>query len=85
VKPSMKTYTNYSIGCFVVWAVVLAIVESVGSSGTRHSILLVFAGWLIAWISTTIARFVYPPPRKWTKPAAPAQPSPEPEVVPSEA
>jgi hypothetical protein len=26
-------------------------------------ILLVFAGWAIGWLSATIARVVYPPPK----------------------
>jgi hypothetical protein len=26
---------------------------------------LVFGGWVIAWVSGTIARFVYPPPDRW--------------------
>jgi len=28
---------------------------------------LVFGGWTIAWVSTTIARYVYPPPKRWFK------------------
>jgi hypothetical protein len=36
-----------------------------GNSSITHSVLLVFAGWCIAWISTTIARSVYPPPKRW--------------------
>jgi hypothetical protein len=79
----MKTYTNYSIGCFVVWAVLLAVVESAAVNTTRHNVLLVFAGWVIAWASTTIARFVYPPPRKWTTRAVPPPTVTEQETVPS--
>jgi len=28
-------------------------------------ILLVFFGFCIGWVSTTIARYVYPPPKRW--------------------
>jgi hypothetical protein len=60
-----RNYWTYSIGCFLVWGIILAVRASLGSSSTTHSILLVFLGWAIAWISTTIARFVYPPPKRW--------------------
>jgi hypothetical protein len=58
-------YWAYSIACFVVWGVILAVVASQGKSGKTHTILLVFGGWVIAWVSGTIARFVYPPPGRW--------------------
>jgi hypothetical protein len=34
------------------------------STSKRHNILLVFAGFAIGWVSATIARYVYPPPKK---------------------
>jgi|HubBroStandDraft_1064217.scaffolds.fasta_scaffold398031_2 hypothetical protein len=58
---SLRSYAAYSVLCFVVWAVLLAVVESVDKGGTRHTVLLVFAGWAIGWTSATIARAVYPP------------------------
>jgi hypothetical protein len=27
--------------------------------------LLVFYGFCIGWVSTTIARYIYPPPKRW--------------------
>ena len=30
-----------------------------------QGILLVFFGFCIGWVSTTIARYVYPPPKRW--------------------
>ncbi len=57
-----KTYTGYSIGCGVVWAIIWIAVAIAGSSHS-HGLLLVFAGWVIGWISATIARAVYPPPK----------------------
>ena len=67
MKLSLKTYTAYSIGCGVVWAVILIVVASEASKGTAHTFLLVFFGWVIGWLSVTIARAVYPPP-KWRPP-----------------
>lgn len=58
-----RTYTAYSIGCALVWAAFLALAAAQASSHTMHNILLVFYGWVIGWVSATIARFVYPPPR----------------------
>lgn len=65
-----RSYTTYSLGVAVVWAIVLAL----GAILDRHAkfsattfdvLLLVFGGFAIGWVSATIARFVYPPPRKW--------------------
>jgi hypothetical protein len=60
-----RNYWIYSIGCFVVWGVLLAVVAAQGKSDKTHAVLLVFAGWCIGWVSTTFARFVYPPPKRW--------------------
>jgi flagellar biosynthesis protein FliR len=58
-----RTYTAYGIGCAVVWAVLLAVAAAKASNHSMHTILLVFYGWVIGWVSATIARFVYPPPK----------------------
>ncbi len=63
MKLSLKTYTAYSIGCTVVWAVILAGVASEASKDTVHKFFLLFLGWVIGWLSATIARAVYPPPK----------------------
>jgi hypothetical protein len=57
-----RTYKVYSIACFIVWAVILAVVATVSTSHKTHTVLLVFAGWAIGWLSATIARSVYPHP-----------------------
>jgi hypothetical protein len=62
-----RNYWAYSIGCAVVWVVLLALVAAKGSDDTRHNVYMVFCGWALAWVSTTIARFVYPPPKRWLK------------------
>jgi hypothetical protein len=56
------SYTTYSIGCFIVWAVILTLVSVTGSTDRRHIFYYVAGGWLIGWLSATIARAVYPPP-----------------------
>ena len=68
-----RNYWVYSIACFAVWAIVLAVVASQHKSGQTHNVLLVFGGWVIAWVSGTIARFVYPPPDRWLHPENPAR------------
>lgn len=61
----MRSYTTYSIAVGIVWAVLLIVVSSVDPAGKRNNILLVFAGFAIGWLSATIARYVYPPPKKY--------------------
>jgi hypothetical protein len=60
-----RSYWVYSLGCFVVWAVLLAVVAAKGNNRTTHNFLLVFGGWVIAWLSGAVARLVYPPPERW--------------------
>ena len=62
MKLKLRTYTAYSIGCAVAWAVLLAVVAAGKGKRDMRNVLLVFYGWVIAWVSNTIARAVYPPP-----------------------
>lgn len=57
-----KTYSGYSIGCAGVWGVILTLVAVVYPD-RLHTYLLIGSGWLIGWLSATIARLVYPPPK----------------------
>ena len=57
-----KTYTGYSIGCAVVWGAILTVVSH-WYPDRLHTYLVVAGGWLIGWVSATIARSVYPPPK----------------------
>ena len=66
-----RNYWAYSTGCLVVWAAILGFVSATGSKHATNNLLLVFGGWVIAWISTTIARFVYPPPKRWLQARTP--------------
>ena len=59
------SYWGYSLASFLVWGVILIISWAQGNAAITHSLLLVFLGWAIVWVSTTIARFVYPPPERW--------------------
>lgn len=59
----LNTYTAYSIGCFVAWAVIFAI-GAMHPRDTGHAVVLVCAGWVLGRLSATIARYVYPPPAR---------------------
>ena len=45
----------------------MALASLLDPVGKRTSILLVFFGFAIGWLSATIARYVYPPPKKYTQ------------------
>ena len=63
-----RSYWTYSIGSFVVWRILLAVAAARNSEVTRkNNILLVFGGWTICWVSQTIARVVYPSPKRWLR------------------
>ena len=57
------TYRAYSIGAFIIWVVILLVARLLFSPAHDQHLLIIFLGWVIGWISTTIARSVYPPPR----------------------
>lgn len=61
-----NTYTSYSIGSGVVWAVLLALGRRLLDSRSWDLLRLGAAGWWAGWLSATIARAGYPPPRKLT-------------------
>jgi len=63
IRKKCGTYTAYSIACALVWAVTLGVVWTHAGDATRHTLTLVFGGWWIGWLSATIGRVVYPPPK----------------------
>jgi hypothetical protein len=69
MRQRFYNYTTYSIGCAVVWAVILVVVAAEAGPARLHVYLLVWAGWLVGWVSATIARYVYPPPTRRGVPA----------------
>jgi hypothetical protein len=60
-----RNYWIYSIGLAIVWAVVLTLALTLRGSEGAQPIFLVFVGYCLGWVSTTIARYVYPPPKRW--------------------
>jgi hypothetical protein len=63
----VRKYWLYSAGLAVVWCVVIALSLGLGGEERLHKILPVFLGFLLGWLSTTIARYVYPPPARWLR------------------
>ncbi len=64
MRRRLPTYTAFSTGCFIVWAVLFAI-GAARHTNADHHVLLVFGGWVIGWLSATIPRYVYPPPKRY--------------------
>ena len=60
-----RNYWIYSAGLAVAWAIVLMLAWMIVGSERAQITLLVFLGFCIGWVSTTIARYVYPPPKRW--------------------
>ncbi len=61
-----RSFWIYSVGLAVAWAIVLTIFF-IARPEVAPRVLLVFGGFCIGWASTTIARYVYPPPKRWTR------------------
>jgi hypothetical protein len=65
-----RTYVGYSIACAIVWAIILTFVWiRAGGTTTWHTFTVFAGGWAIGWLSASIGRVVYPPP-KTRRPAA---------------
>lgn len=60
-----RNYWIYSIGLAIAWAIVFALALTIHGTGTAHTVLPVFLGFCIGWVTTTIARYVYPPAKRW--------------------
>lgn len=63
--PLFRNYWIYSTVLAAVWAIVLSLGFALDGSAVRKVLLLIRAGYCIGWVATTIARFVYPPPKRW--------------------
>jgi hypothetical protein len=57
-------YRGFSIGCAIAWAVVWILLVALASTTTVHRMGYVFVGWWIGWFTATVARVVYPAPRR---------------------
>ena len=66
MKQRLNTYKAYSVGCVIVWAALLRAVAARRDPTTLHNVGLVCAGWWIGWLSATIDRWTYPPPKRWS-------------------
>ena len=66
MRPRLNTYAGYSVGCAGVWAAILAIGRRRLDPETRNMLRLVCSGWWMGWMSATIARIGYPPPKALT-------------------
>jgi hypothetical protein len=60
----LNSYLAYSIGCGVAWSVVWVIVALTEPRHRVDQIAIFFGGWVLGWVSSSIARVVYPPPKK---------------------
>ena len=60
-----RNYWIYSAGLAIAWSVVLLLTLVIKGTQSAQTLLLVFFGFCIGWVSTTIARYVYPPPKRW--------------------
>jgi hypothetical protein len=62
-----RNYWTYTIGLAATWTMVLGIVAATRPE-RLSTFRLVFGGVAIGRVSGTIARYVYPPPHRWTEP-----------------
>jgi hypothetical protein len=49
-----RNYWVYSIGLAIVWAIALLLALAIGGTDKAQIFLLVFLGFLIGWVSTTL-------------------------------
>lgn len=61
----IRTYTASSAEVGIVWALLLVLASLLDPAGRRNILFLVFSGFVIGWLSAAIARYVYPPPKKY--------------------
>jgi hypothetical protein len=62
--PRLNTYTSYSIGCAIVWALILGVGQRRLDPQARKTMLQACAAWWSGWTSATIARAGYPAPKE---------------------
>lgn len=60
------SYWTYSAACALIWALILFVAWVVHAE-RFHTLTLVALGFAIAWVSGTLARWVYPPPKRWRR------------------
>jgi len=61
-----RTYWVYSGSLVIAWAVMLTLARTILGGLVAQTLVFVFDGFCLGWFSTTIARYGYPPPKRWT-------------------
>lgn len=59
MRVRFQSYAAYSITCFVVWGLIFAVGLIFHLKRDNHPVIYIFFGWVIGWLSATIARKVY--------------------------
>jgi hypothetical protein len=60
-----RNYWIFSTAIAIVWAIVIVLRTVIGGNSTLGDTFLIFGGFAIGWLATTIARYVYPPAGRW--------------------
>jgi hypothetical protein len=68
MKARRRSYAAYSTGGALAWTVILVIATRTDDEKKHRPARLTCAGWWLGLISATIARHIYPPPRRWRAP-----------------
>jgi hypothetical protein len=63
----LRNYWVYSVGLLAAWLIVLTASTLIRGTTQAAPVYTAFLGFAIGWVSTTIARYVYPPPAKWNR------------------
>jgi hypothetical protein len=61
----VRNYRVYCVGLLVAWLIVLSVSTAINGANPTGAAYITFFGLAIGWVSTTIARYLYPPPAKW--------------------
>ena len=59
-----NTYEGYAVGCAAAWALILLIARRRTDRETQQALGRFCGGWWSGWVSATIARVLYPPPKE---------------------
>ncbi len=53
---AFQSWLTYSLAVFIIWALILIFMPRIKNKNmpTRQTFLLIFAGYLIAWVALTI-------------------------------
>ena len=53
------TYAGFAASCAVAWAIIWVLLAILASNLTVHRMAYVFLGWVIGFMTATVARSVY--------------------------